>query len=412
MINSKLNMNETISENDKIYKYTPKNGINVLFLHNDSYLFPIPRVHIMAEALVKFGYDVNVICSDEQLSPFQIINGVKIWNIYKKEKPKSGKYIKFLEIKKRIEKKSHEFNPDVIQIFSPLLIPLAIKLKKEFNSKLIYDCYEYWIGSGLTSKRYYLAVAYALLHFLGFFYLDGIIFVYKKNPTSYFIDFINAHFKKNTIFKCIIYNVPQTEIIQITPKVSLKYELFNDKNRIIIGYLGLVMKYKGYEESIECLSYLDEKYVLLLIGDAIDPKFKGKITKLIDKYDLRSRVYFTGLVPHTEAMKYLSNIDLALLLFRDTLWTRYSLPNKLFEYMALGIPIIASDIPNLRYYITKNNCGIISRNNPKNLSENIKRLAEEKKLIKKIRQNSKKFFKEKYSEDIQMQKLLKLYSRL
>jgi glycosyltransferase involved in cell wall biosynthesis len=399
----------------KIKEYNSKKRIKVLFFHYDGYFFPIPRIHIMAEALAKSGYDVNVICSDKELLQYQKINRVNVWNVHKKEKNKFGKYYDFYFIKKRIEEKIYEFKPDIIQIFSPLLIPLAIKLKKKFNCKLIYDCYEYWIGSGLTSKRYYLALAYALLHFLGFFYLNGIIFVYEKNPTNYVIDFINKHFKENIISKCIIYNVPKKNIIYPSPKETnkkLKYELFNDKNCIIIGYLGLIMKYKGYFEAIDSLKYLDDKYKLLLVGDSINQKFKKSLVRLINKNNLDSRVIFTGLLKHDKALEYTFAFDVGLLLFEDTLWTRYSLPNKLFEYMALGIPIIASDIPNLHYFIAKNNCGITTSNKPRDISKNIIRFNEDKRLIKKVRDNNKKIFMQKYSEDIQMKKLLKLYENL
>ena len=363
----------------------------------------------MAEHLAKSGYNVNIICSDKNLSKFQIINRVKIWNVYNEEIFKRNKYLKFFNIKKKIEEKSKEFNPDVIQIFNPLLIPLAIKLKKKFNCKLIYDCYEYWIGSGLTSKKYHFVAAYTLLHFLGFFYLDGIIFVYEKNPTSYFIDFFNKHIKNTSIIKCVIYNVPKNKILKFSPNKFLKNELFGDNDTIIIGYLGLIMKCKGYAEGIKSLNYLDNKYKLLLVGDTIDLKYKKHIEKLISKYKLQSRIIITGLIPHEKAMIYSSSFDIGLLLFEDTPWTRYSLPNKLFEYMALGIPIIATDIPNLRHIIKKNNCGLITKNNPISISKNIVKMNGEKNLLKKIKENNKKNFKKKYSEDIQMEKLLKLY---
>lgn len=389
----------------------------VIFLHISGYLYPIPRVHIMAEALAKQDYDVTVICVDKDIdSDCYELNNVKIYNINKKIITKSNGYNNIYELLKNIKRAVIEIEPqpDLIQIFSPLLIPLSFYLKTKFGCKLIYDCYEFWLGSALTSRKYHSGLIYLFADLLGSICIDGIIYVYDKNPTRKIFRTIGNNICRKKSKDCVIYNIPDTEIIpkKIEPK-CIKIDLFGKDRYFIIGYLGLVMQFKGYETAIKSMAYLDDNFRLLIIGDAIDPCFKEKINDLIAKKKLESKIIFTGIIPHSEALKYTKICDVGLLLFDDTYWTKYSTPNKLFEYMSLGVPIIGTDIPNISYFINKYQCGItLSKNNPEFLAANVREINKKKNILKNYSINGEKAFTNNFTKESQMQKLIELYSDL
>jgi hypothetical protein len=83
---------------------------------------------------------------------------------------------------KNIEVITKKLNPDIIQVFSHLLLPTATKLKKLLKCKLVYDCYEPWIHSSLADKKYHSAILYYVIHKKFLKNLDGAIFVYRGNP--------------------------------------------------------------------------------------------------------------------------------------------------------------------------------------------------------------------------------------
>ena len=389
-----------------------RQDVSILFLHPSDYFIPVQRVHLMAEALAELGYNVSVICCDKKLDSFQDINNVKIYNIYKLNKNLS-KYGLFISNYRHLVNLTKNFEFDAIQIFSPLMIPLAIKLKFKRKCKIIYDCYEYWVGSGITSKNYHLAIIYGLCHLMGLLFIDGTIFVYKNNPTKKIFDKINMIFARDNVNSIVFYNVHKSlnNFPNFTNKIIhlIDNKKSNDKT---IGYLGIVMKYKGYEEAIKSLNYLDNSYKLYLIGDALDGQYREKLISLINSYNLNSRIFFTGFLPYNDALEYCSTCDVGLILFEDTLWTKYSTPNKLFEYMALGIPIVANDLPNLKYFIDKTNSGVVTKLNSKEIAQNIEKICEDRKLMEEISNSGKKCFKNNYSFEVQIKKLYHLYSNI
>jgi len=381
------------------------NKKSVLFLHTSGYFSPIPRIRFMAETLVEDGYEVNVICDDPELPKNKKINGVIVHNIHITEQ---NKYRRFFTLLNAIRKKSSAFSPDMLQIFSPLLIPISILIKMKLRCKLVYDCYEYWIGSGITSENYHLTLIYAIMHFIGVFFIDGIIFVYENVPTRKFIHFVNTI---NWFHKMIIYNVPPENIKVIQNNLQFKRDILKDESCIIIGYLGLIMKYKGYQEAVKMMNFLDFKYRLLLIGDSPDPKFKDEIKILIKENNLEERVIITGFLPHETAMDYISNSDIGLILFEDTFWTKYSLPNKLFEYLKVGLPIISSDIINMRYFFEKHKCGLLTPNKPKEIANTILELNKKEKLDE-LRIHNWRVYEQYYSITKQKQTYLELFACL
>lgn len=389
----------------------------VIFIHINGYLNPIPRVHLMAETLVEEEYEVTVVCVDKNMnSDKEIINGVEVINIHNKLETKSGNYLNILKILNTIRKEIcfTQTRPYFIQIFSPLLIPLAIYLKIKFKCKLIYDCYEYWIGGALSEKKYLSGAIYMLNDILGSLFVDGIVYVYEKNPTRNFINILGNEVFRRNILDSIIYNIPDSKNLPTNNnKYYLKKDIFDSKNYFVIGYLGYIMPFKGYEAAIESMKYLGDEYKLLLIGDAINIDFKKKITALIAKNNLEEKIVITGMLSYSEALNYTQICDVGLLLFEDISWTKYSTPNKLFEYMALGVPIIANDLPNISYFINAYSCGLtVTENNPIEIARLIKSLVEDTYMRNQLGFNAKNTYLNNFTKEIQMKKLYELYSNL
>jgi len=365
----------------------------------------------MAEALVKEGYEVNVICVAEKFKdiPPGIINGVSVWNagygLKINEDVKLNRRIDLLiRIKKNMERLCVQLNPDAIHVFSPELLPLGVKLKGGLNTLLLYDCYEYWFGSKLSAKKPLKALRTFFMELYGLHYIDAITIVYDKNPV--------LNFLKQNIKKCIVYNTRQERDLEDYKKsIDIKKSIGDKK--FIVGYIGLIFKMRGYIEAIKSLRYLDNDIILMLIGGFRDEKFKDKLLKLIKKEGLENRVYITGMLPYNEVLNYGSATDVCLLLFEDRLINKYSTPNKLFEYMSLGKPIISTNIENLKYFIDKYNCGItVPPKNPLAIAEAILKLKKNRELLEKLGNNGKNAFVKHFSVEKQTKNLIQLYQSL
>ena len=122
---------------------------------------------------------------------------------------------------------------------------------------------------------------------------------------------------------------------------------------------------RGIEEVVEAMKYT-QGLVLMIVGDGdVIPQLKNYVTheKLSDK------VRFYGKRPYAEMMQYTHYADIGLTLDKDTnLNYRFSLPNKVFDYIHASTPVISSDLPEIRKVITQFDVGtFIPSHNPNEL---------------------------------------------
>ncbi len=128
-----------------------------------------------------------------------------------------------------------------------------------------------------------------------------------------------------------------------------------DNLLVILQGTGINVE-RGGEELIDAVR-MTEKVSLLVVGDgdAVDT-----MKMMVLEMGLGKRVIFIPPVTRELLLKYTRTADAGLTLDKDTnINYRYSLPNKLFDYIGAGIPVIASDLQELRKIIDRYNCGII-----------------------------------------------------
>ena len=114
-------------------------------------------------------------------------------------------------------------------------------------------------------------------------------------------------------------------------------------------------------------------------------------------------------------MQYLKSVDAGFILLKPNPnnIAAASRNNKLYEYMAAGLPVIASDFPLWKKIIEKNYCGIcIDPSNPEKIAKAIEYLIKHPDEAKKMGGNGKKAVLEKYNWENESKKLLKVYKNL
>lgn len=120
----------------------------------------------------------------------------------------------------------------------------------------------------------------------------------------------------------------------------------------VAAYAGSLHPYKGADLLIEALACLPEVHGLVIGGHPQEAADRARLNGLVRDRGLADRVTFTGLVPPADVLKLLSGADVLVLPLRDMPHTRYDSPMKLFEYLAAGRPIVASDLLSTREIFT------------------------------------------------------------
>jgi glycosyltransferase involved in cell wall biosynthesis len=132
-------------------------------------------------------------------------------------------------------------------------------------------------------------------------------------------------------------------------KTEARKKLSLPPSERIIGYTGTLKtfgKEKGVRTAIQALTNVPGA-VLCLVGG--EPHDIEEYKLLAEKEGVMDRTMFIGKVSHDQIPIYLKAFDVGLVPLPDTEYFRlYNSPLKLFEYMAAGVPIVASDLPSIR----------------------------------------------------------------
>ena len=141
----------------------------------------------------------------------------------------------------------------------------------------------------------------------------------------------------------------------------------------VIGYAGHLYPWKGVDLVIEAVAALPDCRGLIVGGHEKEPDL-ARVKAFAEQLNCASRVTFTGLIPPAEVAARLREADvLALPNPASAISSEFTSPLKLFEYMASGRPIVASDLPSLREVLRDGeNALLVEPGNPQALTAGIR----------------------------------------
>ena len=110
----------------------------------------------------------------------------------------------------------------------------------------------------------------------------------------------------------------------------------------------------------------------------------GKIFEYVKKLGIERNFVYLGFIPHSKIAEAIASADVAVHILRDTIYFRSSSPMVVPEYMAMGKPVIASDVGELSVML-KDDAGILVKDQtPRAFSEAIVRLLNDSKTRRKV----------------------------
>ncbi len=168
---------------------------------------------------------------------------------------------------------------------------------------------------------------------------------------------------------------------------SLSFADFNlPEHKKVILYQGALNVGRGLELAINCLPFLPVDYILVLAGKG---DIQDRLLKQVRASELESRVFFLGQIMPTRIKQLTPLAHVGLSIEEDLgLNYRYALPNKLFDYIQAGIPVIVSDLPEMRKIVRENKIGFVLKERKEvRLAEQISMLIPENKTNFEIKEN-------------------------
>jgi glycosyltransferase involved in cell wall biosynthesis len=156
----------------------------------------------------------------------------------------------------------------------------------------------------------------------------------------------------------VIRNIPDASMLSSAAGSENGDLLPGDEGRLAL-YVGALTTGRGLELSIMALSHIDDVR-LRLVGPA-RPAYLKELVELADSEGVSDRVEFAGAVSPDELVETISEASVGLALIQPVcLSYRMSLPNKVFEYVAAGLPVLGSDLPAISALVNEHRIGLLA----------------------------------------------------
>ncbi len=156
----------------------------------------------------------------------------------------------------------------------------------------------------------------------------------------------------------VIYNAPTVESPEIEDPPSVRAAVGVGDDVPLLVYSGNIHEGRGVTELVEALGFLDPSvHVVLVTNAAPHNAYVVKLVGIAEALGAADRLHFAPYVPGDHIVTYLSSATVGVV----GLWPMpnhdMALPNKLFDYMHAGLPLLVSDVPALAEFVTEHKIG-------------------------------------------------------
>jgi glycosyltransferase involved in cell wall biosynthesis len=281
--------------------------------------------------------------------------------------------------------------PDVIHAcnFDTLVPAIFVKLIKK--TKLCYTIYDLF-GSVYTGKMPSIFKKLATsVEKAGIAFTDTLFLV-----TESFDEEIRGARIRKVVY---VYNSPEDySDVELKPKTTSETYIF---------FAGWMDRFRGLEDMIDAVSDLDG-IKLVMAGVEVD---KGIVEYGLAKLE---NFEYLGWIPYEEVIRRSLEADI-LFVFYDYKWARFkhSTPNKIFEAMMCGKPILISDGIAGSKIVAQEDCGIVVHYGDVDaIKESLLRLKNDPELRQRLGQNGRKAYENRYSWTIMESSIIDAYNDL
>ena len=231
--------------------------------------------------------------------------------------------------------KALKIKADIYQLHDPELIPWGLLLKV-FGKKVIFDFHEL-VASQIDSKEYFKS-SFSKKTVLWFYLMTekiavkwfDVFLLAEDGYKQYFKKKYSKHISKEFVIR----NYPMVDFIQ-------RFDKPVKKNHTSIIYVGGLSLHRGIKETIKALEILELPVRFIILGKWETEEYFEECKKLPGwKY-----VDYRGFKLLDDLYNDINEADIGIALLHPIRNYTISLPVKIFEYMALGKPVLMSDFP-------------------------------------------------------------------
>ena len=350
------------------------------------------RIYIkMCNSCMEQGWTTTLIVADNLGNAIK--NGIQIIDVGSGTKSRINRFTKTVWA---VYKQAKDLDADIYHLHDPELLWIALLLKAN-GKKVIFDSHED-LPKQILSKPYLNSIQAKMLSFVVKKFES---FVCKRlNGVVAATPFIKSKFQNYGCNVEAINNYPKLEEFS-------KLSINNEKLDFSACYIGNISKVRGIIEMLDAIA--NSNVPLSIAGQFNEPSLE----KEAKSHSAWKQVDDKGWLDRGEVANLMAKSSVGLVTLHPIINYQDALPVKMFEYMAAGIPLIATDIPYWKEIIERNQCGlVVDPFNSKEYATKLKYLQDNPDLCIEMGENGKKAVELEYNWLVEERKLLAFYAQI
>ena len=255
---------------------------------------------------------------------------------------------------RRLLRRLQALDADVYHFHDPELLPWMALFRRTSGKRVIYDVHEYYPESVVDSNYF---------GWRPLSRLAGLVFGAMEPALGRGLDGVTGvtppiadRFRGGRAQVVVARNVLSLESL---PETATPVELPSPRTLVLAGVMD---RNRLMPELLDALAILAPGWpdlTLLAIGDLATDPYGAELLARARRLGIEGRVVVRPRVPWATLQGHLARSVAGLVLYHDRLNNRFGLPNRLFEFMAQGVPIVSSNFPLLAEVVGEARCGIL-----------------------------------------------------
>lgn len=366
----------------------------------------LTRVDRAARALASDGWEVVLIAIKDAESPaFEQRDGyvVRRVELISRRWPRWTRPARYVEAVVRTARAAIAEDADVYNprdIYPLFVCWLAAKLRR---AALVYDSDELNLHRNWpwTSKRWWKLLAPL---YEGFFIRRADAVITSDHGRA---DILAATYGIER--PVVVRNV--SERIEVVERDDEWRARMLGPARHLLVYQGILALNRGLPELVEAMRSLTDCALAIIGWGTLAAELRG----LVEERGLAERVHLVGVVPYAAMMRYVASADACVIpIVGSCLSYVHAAPNKLFEAMMVGTPVVASDLPEMAAIVRSERIGtlISDPTDPRSIAAAVRELLDGPEPLAEIGARARAAALERYNWELERERLLEVYRRL
>lgn len=197
-------------------------------------------------------------------------------------------------------------------------------------------------------------------------------------------------------------------VVGNVPAIEVAAKLFEYRPEETVGaagqltlvFLGIVDEIRGLDSIVKAIAHASAdssgmQIRLLVIGDG---PARRDLEDLADDLGVGDKVQFTGWIDSDERYDYLMEGDFGIIPHVDCELCQTTIPNKLFDYMAAGLPVLTTDLKPIREIVRSTECGYVIPSDPGPMADRLRAIAAlDAEHVRQLRKNGRYAIETRYN---------------